>query len=74
MAPQLDSGVMISCENGYEGLLSPDAFGITVCLYAYSELSFCEDRLARTCEQQYHLLRDYAAAHIEAKKIWKATD
>jgi len=74
MAPRLDKGVMVSCENSYEGKLSPDAFGITVCLYAYSELSFRGDRLAKTCAQQYHLLREYVAEHLEASVIYRAID
>jgi len=74
MAPRHDTEFTVSCENGFEGKLSPDAFGITVCLYAYSELSFREDRLAQTCAQQYHLLRDYAAEHPEARAICRAID
>jgi hypothetical protein len=64
----------VNCENGFEGKLSPDAFGITVCLYALSELSFVGDRMARTCAQQYHLLREYAAQHLEVREIYRAID
>lgn len=74
MAPCLDNPVMVSCENGYEGKLSPDAFGISVCLYAYCELSFVGDRMALTCAQQYHLLREYVAEHPEARSIYRAID
>ncbi len=74
MAPRHDTGFIVSCENGFDGKLSPDAFGITVCLYAYSELSFRRDRLAQACAQQYHLLREYAAEHPEAKAIYRAID
>jgi len=74
MAPRLDSAVMVSCENGFQGKLSPDAFGITVCLYAFSGLSFVGDRMAQTCAQQYHLLREYAAQHQEASGIYRAID
>jgi hypothetical protein len=74
MAPRLDTVFSISCENGYEGKLSPDALGITACLYAYSHLSFGDDRLAETCAEQYHLLREYVFEHPEAKAILRATD
>ena len=40
MAPQSDTPFNVSCENGFEGVLSGDALGITTCLYAYSLLSF----------------------------------
>lgn len=58
MAPDSDTPFHVSCMNGYEGTLSADAFGITVCLYAYSNLSFSEE-LAEACAGQYHLLREY---------------
>lgn len=32
MAPISDNAFHVSCENGYEGLLSADALGIAVCL------------------------------------------
>jgi len=34
MAPVLDGLYQVSCMNGYEGSLSADGLGITVCLYA----------------------------------------
>lgn len=74
MAPRFDTEFTVSCENGFVGKLSPDSFGITVCLYAFSELSFSDDRLAHTCASQYHLLREYVSAHIEAQSIYKAID
>ncbi len=74
MAPTHDTEFDVSCENGFEGKLSPDAFGITVCLYAYSELSFGGDRLAQTCADQYHLLREWVAVHPQAKAIFAAID
>ncbi len=74
MAPRFETELSVSCENGFEGKLSPDAFGITVCLYAFSELSFRDDRLAQTCAQQYHLLREYVAEHPESRSIYRAID
>jgi hypothetical protein len=74
MAPHHDTEFTLSCENGFDGQMLPDAFGITVCLYAYSELSFEGDRLAQVCAEQYHLLREYASQHPEAKLIHRAID
>lgn len=74
MAPRHDTEFTVSCENGFEGNLSPDAFGVTVCLYAFSELSFGGDRMARICATQYHLLRAFAAEHPEASAIYRAID
>jgi hypothetical protein len=74
MAPQGDT-FRLSCQNGYEGTLSGDAFGITVCLYAYSQIAFSEiPELAETCTEQYHLLRDFLFEHEEAASILAAID
>jgi hypothetical protein len=74
MAPRLDTMFSVSCENGFEGKLSPEAFGITVCLYAYSHLSFGQGEFAQNCAEQYHLLRDYMMGHREARAILRAID
>jgi hypothetical protein len=75
MAPHSDSPFNVSCENGFEGQLSGDALGITVCLYAYSHLSFSGKRgFDETCAQQYHWLRDYMLDHVEAAAILGAID
>lgn len=73
MAPDSDAPFHVSCMNGYEGTLSADAFGLTICLYAYSNLSFF-DELAETCAEQYHLLREYMFEHSEVKAILRAID
>jgi len=76
MAPAGEHRIDVRCENGYAGTLSPDAFGITCCLYAYSNLSFAgPEALAGACARQYHLLRDYMLSeHGEARAILAATD
>ena len=74
MAPDVDRGFEVSCENGFEGTLSADALGITACLYSYSHLSFREGAFAETCAEQYHLLREYAMDHVEAGAILAACD
>ena len=74
LAPHSDTPFNVSCENGFEGQLSGDALGITVCLYAYSNLSFSSGAFAETCAQQYHWLRDYMLEHPEAAAILGAID
>lgn len=75
MAPRSDTKFNISCENGYEGVLSADALGIAVCLYAYSNLSFgVESAFTNTCARQYHWLRDFMLEHAEARGILGSVD
>jgi hypothetical protein len=75
MAPSSDEKFEISCENGYEGKLSPDALGITACLYAFSHLSFSNNQaFAEVCAKHYHLLREFMLEHTEATSILRATD
>ena len=70
MAPGSDKPFKVSCENGYEGTLSADALGITVCLYAYSHLSFSDEVFIN----HYHWLREYMLDHNDAEVILKAID
>jgi len=76
MAPAGDERFNVRCENGFDGELSADAFGIVCCLYCYSHLSFGAPRsMAETCAEQYHLLREWMlAGHGEAAAILAATD
>jgi hypothetical protein len=75
MAPKSDAISIVICENGFEGVLSADALGITSCLYAYSHFSFSGvEGFAQTCAQQYHLLREYMLEHPEAGAILGAID
>ena len=75
LAPQREDGFQVSCDNGYEGRLSADAFGIVCCLYAYSQLSFSnQPALAEICARQFHWLRDYALDHAESGAILAAID
>lgn len=75
MSPNSDTPFNVSCDNGYEGELSVDAFGIVCCLYAYSHLSFNnKPQLAELCAQQLHWLRDYALDHAEVGSILAAID
>lgn len=75
MAPDSEQAFHVTCDNGYEGMLSADALGITVCLYAYSHLSFSKDQeFSEVCAQQYHWLRDYMLDLPESPAILGATD
>ena len=75
MAPDLDKLYKVSCINGYEGKLSADALGITACLYAYSHLSFSNNKaFAAICANHYHWLREYMLEHAEANAILSAID
>lgn len=75
MAPDSERYYPVSCQNGYEGILSADALGITACLYAYSHLSFSDNpTLAGACAEQYHLLREYMLEQTEAEGILGAID
>ena len=75
MAPAADDDFAVICENGFVGTLSPEALGITACLYTYSHLSFSgNEELAKLCAEQYHLLREFMTEHQEAEKILRATD
>ncbi len=74
MAPDSDGKFQVVSPNGWEGFMSADAFGITVCLFAYSNLSFGSGQFAKTCAEQYHMLREYMMDHSEAEEILAATD
>jgi len=74
MAPDSEGRFQVVSPNGWEGFMSADAFGITVCLFAYSNLSFGSGQFAETCAEQYHLLREYMMDHAEAGTILAATD
>lgn len=73
MALDTDSRVCIQVEgNGFHRAMSPMAAGVVVCLFAYSHLCFTtrSDEIA----SHYSALRDYAAQHTEAAKIFAAID
>jgi len=75
MTPSTDQSFHVICENQFEGDLSADALGNTVCLYAYSNLSFSgPDAFADICFDHYHWLREYMMDHAEVGAILAATD
>ena len=75
MSPRHDEPFNVSCENGHEDHLSGDALGIVVCLYVYSHLSFIgKNGFDEICVEHYHLLREFALDHEEARGIFSAID
>lgn len=75
LAPSSISRFEVRCDNGYQGSMSGEAFGITCCLYAYSMLSFSPDAaFAECCASMFHLLRDFAIHHPDAAAIFAAID
>lgn len=75
MAPCSGAPLHVVCDNGYVGELSADAFGVTACLYVYSQLSFtAKGEFAQTCAEHYHQLREYMFEHAEVKAILAAID
>lgn len=70
LAPTSPKSFPVSSENGFHCSMTADALGITVCLYAYSHLSFMHlGEFSETCSKQYHLLLEYAFDHDEAACI-----
>jgi hypothetical protein len=75
MVPGSPTRFNVICDNGFEGELSSEAFGITCGLYAYSQLSFSPDpRFGELCADHFHLLRAFMLEHAEAKHILAAID
>lgn len=75
MHPDSATPFHVVTDNYFQGTLSPEAFGITACLYAFSHLSFSDDpALAALCGEQFHLLREYALGHPESAAILVAID
>jgi hypothetical protein len=73
MAPNSDPVKFRVHTNGFEGTLSADAAGITVCLFTFSHLSFqkpAEDTFSR----HFYHLRAFALDHPEASLIFAAID
>jgi hypothetical protein len=73
MAPDRGSYRLRVDSNGYEGVMSADAAGITTCLFACSHLSF-NDPKSELFAERFHQLREYAVQHEEAAEILAAID
>jgi hypothetical protein len=64
---------LVIASNGYDGQMTADAAGITVCLFAYSLLSF-DYQGTDVFARHFHGLRDYALGHAESVEIFAAID
>lgn len=74
-APDGEYMYHVTCENFWEGNLSSDALGITVCLYAFSRLSYSENPVfGKLMAEHYYWLREFIYEHPEAAGILGATD
>jgi hypothetical protein len=75
MYPDSDTPFLVVTDNYFQGTLSPEALGITACLYTFSHLSFSDNpALSELCGEHFHLLREYALGHPESAAILAAID
>ncbi len=59
--------------NGYDGIVSADAFGIIVTLFVFGALAFIDDETLREkYSDHYHQLRAFAVEHAEREAILAA--
>lgn len=73
MVPAIVSQVQVEVDsNGYEGVMSSDAAGITACLFALNHM--CWRHESGALVDAYHALRDFASDHLEARAIFAAID
>ncbi len=57
--------------NGFEGCISPDAFGIVASLFALNHLAW---KVGGRFDESLELLREYASGHEEAGLILAAIE
>ena len=75
MRPSGGGVYAVESPNGWSGVMSADALGITACLYAYSHLSFsAPPTMAGVLSDQYHSLREYVMGLEIASAIIAACD
>jgi hypothetical protein len=75
MAPEMASARVCVEGNGFDGELSADAIGITVCLFAFSHGSFVlTGQAGETCAHHYTWLREFSWTHRERSLISAAID
>lgn len=74
MAPRSAKPFVVTSPNGYTQTLSPEAFGIVACLYAYSALMGKNDAFREKYLAFYEMLLDYAEVHPEHAEIYTAID
>lgn len=78
MAPCIGAPVKLQdCGNMWEGEVSDEVAGIICCLHAYSHTSFAArdgSDFQQALAAQFHLLRDFALDHPNAREIFGAID
>ena len=74
MAPDSDGKFQVISPNGWEGFMSADAFGITVCLFAYSNLSFGVGPVRRNLRRAVPLAAGVHDGPCRGRAILAATD
>ena len=75
MCPRSPERFRVESPNGNNANMSQEAFGIAVCLFAYSNLSFSRDEsLFEMVSEAFHSLREYALEHPEAGDILRIID
>lgn len=67
-----DQMTVVVSTNGYEGTMSPDAFGLTVTLFALCQLA--ELTQSDQIIEHFHAVRAFAMNHEEQRKIFRAID
>ena len=73
MTPPEATYRLIIPSNGFDGEMTADAAGITVCLFACSLLSFAY-RETEVFARHFHGLREFALEHPESTQIFAAID
>ncbi|GFE82485.1 hypothetical protein GCM10011487_44850 [Steroidobacter agaridevorans] len=75
MVPEIEPARLIVEGNGFDGVLSADALGITVCLFALSHGSFAlAGQASENCSRHYEWLREFSFEHQERSLISEAID
>lgn len=73
MAPPDQEGRLyrINSPNGYRGVVSAEAMGITCSLFTYGQLKY-QPWFQPFASNHFHLLREYAGTHNDSRHIYAA--
>lgn len=75
MAPEMQPARLHVEGNGFEDVMSADAVGIVVCLFAFSHGSFSlSGQTGEICARHYAWLREFSLSHRERSLISAAID
>lgn len=74
IAPESETPFKVANDmNYFEGELSADAFGIALCLFALSHMTFAPNA-PEILTERFHQLREFALDHVEASAIFGFLD